>query len=106
QFVKTGVSRERPPTQANWWWIRAAALLRRVYLDQQIGVSHLRKKFGGRKNRGHKPEHKYPASGKIIRKILQQLEAAGYVKAEKGKGRSITPKGQQFLDRTAKSVKK
>ncbi|MBI4175895.1 MAG: 30S ribosomal protein S19e [Candidatus Aenigmarchaeota archaeon] len=106
QFVKTGVSRERPPAQHNWWWIRSASLLRRIYLDQKIGVSRLRKKYGGRKNRGHKPEHKYPASGKIIRKILQQLEAAGYVKTEKGKGRLITPKGQQFLDRVAKGMKK
>lgn len=104
-FVKTGVSRQRSPSQANWWWIRSAAILRKVYLNQKVGVSKLRKAYGGRKNRGHKPEHKYRASGSIIRKILQQHEKAGFVKTEKGKGRTITPKGQKFLDGIAKSLK-
>ncbi len=104
-FVKTGVCKERPPTQNNWWWIRSASILRRVYVNQKMGVSKIRKIYGGRKNRGHKPEHRYLASGSIIRKILQQLDKAGFVKTEKGKGRSITPKGQKFLDEIAKSIK-
>jgi small subunit ribosomal protein S19e len=108
-FVKTGVSRERCPTQKNWWWIRAASVLRKVYLGQRVGVSRLRSEYGGRKNRGHKPEHKYRASGAIIRKILQQLEAAGFVRIEFDKnkrpvGRAITQKGRSFLNSTAKSV--
>ncbi|MCX6815125.1 MAG: 30S ribosomal protein S19e [Candidatus Aenigmarchaeota archaeon] len=105
-FVKTGVHKQRPPSQANWWWIRSASILRKVYLNQRLGVSKLRKTYGGRKNRGHKPEHKKKASGAIIRKILQQHEKAGFVKTEKGKGRTITPQGQKFLDGIAKSVKK
>lgn len=107
-FVKTGVSRERTPSQRNWWWIRAASILRKVYLGQKIGVSKLRKVYGGRKNRGHKPEHKYKASGAVIRKILQQLEAAGFVETGKDKkkpaGRVITQKGRSFLNETAKSI--
>jgi len=105
-FVKTGVHKQRPPSQANWWFIRSASILRKIYLNQRFGVSKLRKVYGGRKNRGHKPEHKKRASGSIIRKILQQHEKAGFVKTEKGKGRSITPKGQKFLDGIAKSIKK
>ena len=105
-FVKTGVHKQRPPTQANWWFIRSASILRKVYLNQRIGVSKLRKVYGGRKNRGHKPEHKKRASGSIIREILQQHEKAGFVKMEKGKGRTITPKGQKFLDQAAKEMKK
>ncbi len=101
-FVKTGVCRERPPMQKNWWFIRSASVLRKVYLNQ-TGVSRLRKVYGGRKNSGHKPEHKYRSSGAVIRKILQQLEAAGFVKTEKGKGRIITPKGQKFLNDIAKA---
>jgi small subunit ribosomal protein S19e len=104
-FVKTGVHVQRPPTQANWWWLRSAAVLRKVYLKQKIGVSRLRKAYGGRKNRGHKPEHKRPASGNIIRKMLQQHEKAGFLKTEKGKGRVITPKGQKFLYEVARSLK-
>ncbi len=91
-LVKTGVHKERPPEQKNWWWIRSASVLRKIYLNNTaVGVSRLRKVYGGRKNRGHKPEHKFKASGAIIRKVLQQLEAAELVKTEKGKGRTVTP---------------
>jgi len=105
RFVKTGHSRERPPQQENWWWIRGASVLRNVYLQGQ-GVSRLRKVYSGRKNRGHKPEHSVRGSGKLIRVLLKQLEAEGFVKTEKGKGRTITPKGQKFLDGIAKELRK
>jgi small subunit ribosomal protein S19e len=104
KFVKTGVSRERPPVQKNWWFIRSASIMRKLYLGQTIGVERLRNVYGSRKNKGHKPEHKYKASGAVIRKAFQQLEKAGLVKTEKGKGRSLTPKGKEFLKKIEKSV--
>lgn len=104
-FAKTGVHKERPPSQENWWWLRAASVLRRIYLERK-GVSRLRTEYGGRKSKGHKPEHKYRASGAVIRKVLQQLDAAGFVKTDKRKGRSITPKGQSFLNRIAREMRK
>ncbi len=105
-YAKTGVHKERPPAQKNWWYIRSASVMRKLYLGNKLGVSRLRKSYGGRKNRGHKPEHKRLASGAVIRKVLQQLEAAGFVKTEKGRGRFITPKGQSFLNRIVKELKK
>jgi len=104
-FVKTGRSRERPPQQENWWWIRGASLLRKVYLKRQ-GISKLRKAYSGRKNLGHGPEHSFLGSGKIIRVLLQQLEAEGLLRKEKGKGRVISPQGQKFLDGIAKELQK
>ena len=104
KYVKTGVHKERPPIEKDWWYARTASLLRKIYLFGPIGVNKLRKKYGGKKNRGHKPERSYPGSGNIIRKILQQLEKAELVKyAEKKvhKGRIITPKGKKFLDKIA-----
>ena len=104
QFVKTGMHRERTPVRKDWWHIRAAAILRKIAFMGPIGVSKLRTKFGGRKNRGHKPEHFYKAGGNIIRKILQQLEKAELIKqGEKGvhKGRIITKQGQSLLDNAA-----
>ncbi len=105
KFVKTGAHKERPPMQKDWWYIRTAAILRKLYIyNKPIGVSKLRKKYGGRKNRGHKPERFYPGSGNIIRKVLQQLEKAGFAQqVAKGthKGRIITPKGKSFLDKLA-----
>ena len=105
KYVKTGASKERPPENPEWWYMRAAAVLRKVYLYEMVGVSKLRTQFGSKKNRGHKPEHFYKGSGKIIRTILQQLEKTELVKfTEKGvhKGRAITPKGKAFLDKLAK----
>ena len=105
-FVKTGVHKERPPLQREWWWLRSASVLRKAYISNRIGVTKLRKAYGGRKNRGHKPERKERASGSVIRKILQQLEVAGFLKSENRKGRFITPKGQSFLDGVAREMKK
>ena len=38
-YVKTGIHRERPPTQENWWELRCAALLRKVGREGPIGVN-------------------------------------------------------------------
>ena len=71
-FVKTGMHKERPPLNNDWWFIRTASILRKVYVSGPIGVSKLRTKYGGKKNRGVKTEHFYKGSGSIIRKIMQQ----------------------------------
>ena len=105
KFAKSGSHRERPPEQRDFWYIRAASILRRVYLDGPVGVEKLRTYYGGRKRRGHKPPKFRKASGNIIRKILQQLEACGLVKKGK-KGREISDEGRKLLDRIAYEVKK
>lgn len=105
-FVKTGRHKERLPEQEDWWYYRVASILRRVYLDGPVGIERLRTYYGGRKNRGHAPEKFYKAGGSIIRKALQQLEAAGFVEKVPGKGRVITPKGISFLDKIATELKK
>ncbi len=102
-FVKTGVSRERRPDQDDWWYIRCASILRKIYIYGPVGVSRLRTAYGGRKNRGHAPEHFYKGSGNIIRKALQELEKLGLVE-KRPEGRVITPKGRSFLDNIAKEV--
>lgn len=106
RFVKTGVSRERQPDEEDWWYVRAAAILRTLYKKGPLGVSKLRKKYGGKKNRGSEPEKFYPASGKVIRTILQQLEEADLVELKEKEGREITPKGKSLLDRTASDILK
>lgn len=107
-FVKTGVHKQRPPVRDDWWFVRTAAVLKSVEKLGPVGVSKLRTKYGGRKNRGVRPEHHFKGSGNILRKALQQLEAAGLVKQmEKGahKGRMITPKGVSLLTKAASSIK-
>ncbi|RLG50286.1 MAG: 30S ribosomal protein S19e [Thermoproteota archaeon] len=105
-FVKTGPHKQRPPMQTDWWYIRASSILRRIYLDGPIGVERLRTYYGGRKRRGVKPEHAVKASGKVIRAILQQLEKAGLITKQPGKGRAITPRGQALLDKLAARIYK
>jgi len=104
-FVKSGIHRERPPQQSDFWYVRAAAILRRVYFDGPIGVSKLRTYFGGRRRRGYRPAKFSRAGGSILRKILQQLEAADFIAKDK-KGRKITPKGQKFVNGIAAEIRK
>ena len=106
-FVKTGMHKERPPVKNDWWYIRAASILRKIYRLGPIGVSKLRGNYGGKKNRGYKTEHFYKGSGNILRKIMQQLEKEGFVKIDlksKHKGRLITAKGKKFLDDIAGKI--
>ncbi|MBN1386153.1 30S ribosomal protein S19e [Candidatus Woesearchaeota archaeon] len=109
-FVKTGHFKDRPPAQDDWWYMRAAAVLRYIYTRKRpIGVAKLRTKYGGKKNRGHKPEHQYKGSGSILRKVLQQLTAAGFIEMkskDSHKGRVLTPKGISFLDKIASDLYK
>lgn len=102
-YVKTGAHKDNPPEQDDFWYIRGAALLRKIYTKGPVGISRLKKEYGGRKNRGSRPEHHYDGGGKIVRVLLQQLEKAGYVKKTK-RGREITAAGMKFLDNIAYKV--
>ena len=108
-FVKTGSSRKFPPRQEDWWYTRMASILRRVYLNGPVGIERLRTYYGSKKDRGHKPERFRRASGNIIRKSLQQLEAAGLIEKSKDvkkKGRIMSDKGKKFISDIIKEVKK
>jgi small subunit ribosomal protein S19e len=109
KFVKTGPNKERHPLSEDWWYFRAASILRKIYFHGPIGVAKLRTKYGSKKNRGVVPSKFVKASGKIIRVILQQLESAGYIKKESDsqhKGRKISPKGVSLVDKVAGDVSK
>jgi small subunit ribosomal protein S19e len=104
-FAKTGVHKEMPPEDPDWWFIRVAAVLRRVYVDGPIGVERMRSFYGGNKNRGSRPNAFRKGSGSILRKAVQQLEAAGLIVHDKV-GRKVSPAGMAFLDAFAQEVKK
>ena len=108
-FAKTGMSRRFPPQQEDWWYTRSASLLRRIYLDGPVGVQRLRTYYGGRKERGHKPQRFRRSGGSILRKCLQQLESAGLIQKNqntKEKGRIISEEGKKFIKKIASEVKK
>jgi len=97
-FVKTGMCKERAPEDANWWWGRAASILRKLYVgNESTGVGRFRTVYGGRKNRGVKPERFYKGSGKVIRTILQEFDNMGLTEKDTN-GRKITEKGMTYLN--------
>ena len=110
-FVKTSSSKERIPDNQEWWFTRAASILRQLYVRKVVGVNRMRNKYGSNKNRGVKPKRFAKGSGKNIRVILQQAEAAGFVEKVNGKlkgkrsGRKLTQKGKDFLETVAQSLK-
>ncbi len=104
-YAKTGVHKEKPPEDPDWWYVRAASMLRKMYKSgEPIGIETFRVIYGGRQNRGVAPEHFRKGSGSVVRKILQQLEAAGLVVKVPGKGRTLSPAGRSLLDKTAKEI--
>ena len=103
KLVKTGVHKERKPENADWWYVRCASIIRRVYMDGPVGVMSLRTFYGGKKDRGVTPEVFRKGSGAIIRTALHQLEDAGLVEKVEG-GRVVSPQGRSFLDKISGEI--
>ncbi|MBA7539366.1 hypothetical protein ES705_31645 [subsurface metagenome] len=102
EFWKTAFFKELAPSDSeNFWYIRCASLLRKVKKFGPIGVSKLRKFYGGRNRKGKGLHHSARGSGKIIRVALQQLEKANLIKMKEKKGRVLSSEGTSLLERTA-----
>src|SRR3989344_7793740 len=106
EYVKSGVSKERPIEEPDFWHKRAASVLRQIYRKGTLGVNRLRTKYGSKKNRGMRPEKFVKSGGKIIRTILQQADKAGFTEIaqtvrgvrRKRPGRVLTAQGKKFLE--------
>jgi small subunit ribosomal protein S19e len=107
-YTKTGESKELPPQQDDFWYRRAASLLRKVAMDGPVGVDRLSTEYGGRKQGSTRyrvaAEGSTTGSKKIIRVCLQQLEEEDLVETASGEGRRITAEGRSFLDEAAADV--
>lgn len=105
-FVKSGPAKKRPIEDPDFWYKRSASILKQVYKKKIVGVSRLKTKYGSKKDRGYAPEEFRRASGKIIRVILQQCDAAGFTEIaktirgvrERKPGRQLTQKGKEFME--------
>jgi small subunit ribosomal protein S19e len=105
-FVKSGPAKERPIEDPDFWYKRAASILRQIYKKNIVGVNRLKTRYGSKKDRGMKPEKFKKAGGKIIRMILQQADSAGFTEIAKSvkdvrrrkPGRQLTQKGKEFLE--------
>lgn len=108
EFSKTGVNRELPPEQENFWAVRAASLLRKVADTGPVGVDRLSTEYGGSKKGSTRyrvaTAHRANGSKKVIRVALQQLEEEDLVETADGEGRRITAEGRSLLDNIAGDV--
>jgi len=105
-IVKTSVIKEFAPYDEDWFYIRSASVLRKVYLRKGTGVGALKKWYGGSDgtHRGTKKAHFGTASGAIIRKAMLELEKLEMMEHCDNGGRVITSKGRAEMDRIAGNI--
>jgi small subunit ribosomal protein S19e len=97
-FVKTGRHREKSPADNNWWHVRSAAVLRKIYIEGPVGTTRLAAMFGGKADRGSKPNRAVRGSRSISRITVQQLERSQLVQKQKDGGRVVTAKARKMID--------
>ena len=105
-FVKTGVHKQRAPVEVDWWYLRSASVLRKIYLKGTIGVQRLSAEYGGKRDRGSAPYHARTGSRAVLREIVHQLEKSGLVQPFKTRGRRVSPEGARLVDAVSKDVLK
>lgn len=103
-FSKTGPNKENPPQNPDWWYLRCASILRKIYFYGPLGVSRLRVKYGGKERKGTRRRHTKKGGGSSVRKPLQQLEEAGLISKDQSKGRQLSNQGRSLLDKMATQI--
>lgn len=103
-FSKIGTYKENPPQQNDWWYIRCASLLRKLYLNSPLGISRLCTEYGGRGGGNASVEHVKKGTESSVRVPLQQLEKAGFVVKEQKEGRKLSNEGRSLLDKMAGQI--
>ncbi len=103
-FVKTGVHKQRAPMQVDWWYLRSASVLRKIYLKGHVGVARLSSEYGGKRDRGSAPYHARNGSRAVLREIIHQLEKSGLVQPYKTRGRRVSPEGEKLLASVSKGI--
>tara|TARA_B100001750_G_scaffold196634_1_gene168901 strand:- start:248 stop:700 length:453 start_codon:yes stop_codon:yes gene_type:complete len=103
-FVKTGTHAEKPPQNPEWWHVRCASILRKIYLHGPISVNELRSMYGGGRPVGYGASHHKDSSGAIVRNAIHGLEKLGLVTKLDKKGRMLTKQGTKKLDVLATGI--
>jgi small subunit ribosomal protein S19e len=105
-FVKTGVHKQRAPVQVDWWYLRSASVLRKIYLQGHVGITRLSAEYGGKRDRGSAPYHAKTGSRAVLREIVHQLEKSGLVQPYKTLGRRLSPEGEKLLTSVSRDALK
>ncbi|PSN83145.1 hypothetical protein B9Q13_00040 [Candidatus Marsarchaeota G2 archaeon ECH_B_SAG-G16] len=104
RFVKTSVGNLEPPSDPDWWYVRAASILRKLALKQSLSVKALSYQYGTRWRRGRRRERSVPGSAGLIRRILQALEEAKLVQKKANLGRTLSPQGKSLIESVAREL--
>jgi len=105
-MVKTGIHKQLAPYDPDWYFVRCAAVARRIYVHGGLGVGDFRRIYGGAKNNGVAPSHFKKGSGAVARSVLKQLERLQVLEKDPKGGRKMTFSGQRDLDRIAGQLHK
>jgi len=105
-FVKTGRHREKSPVDNAWWYTRSAAVLRKLYIEGPMGTTRLAAAYGGRADRGSKPNKAVRGSRSISRVTVQQLEKSHLIQKERDGGRVVSSKGRKLVDNLSTQILK
>ena len=101
ELMKTSHGRERAPQNADWYYIRCAAVLRAIYLRPGTGYGGMSKRFGNKKNRGSQPEITTKSSRGLLHWCCRSLEGLKLVAKGKESGRVVTKEGRKKADTIA-----
>jgi len=105
-YAKTGRHREKSPVTVDWWHTRAAAMLRKIYVEGPIGTTRLAAMYGGKADRGSKPNRAVRGSRSVSRLAVQQLEKGQLVQKQKDGGRVVTAKARKMIDAMSTQILK
>jgi small subunit ribosomal protein S19e len=95
-FVKTSSTNFEPPKSFDWWYIRAASILRKLAVKGPMGVKDFTFEYSGKRKRGRRREHFALGASGHVRRILIQLEAAKLVEKQR-RGRVLSKGGWDLL---------
>jgi len=105
-YVKTGRHREKSPVNDGWWYVRSAAVLRKLYVEGPLGTTRLAAMYGGTSDRGSKPDKAVSGSRSIARVTVQQLEKSQLIQKDKNGGRAVSSKGRKLVDNLSTQILK
>uniref|UniRef100_A0A182PJA5 Uncharacterized protein n=1 Tax=Anopheles epiroticus TaxID=199890 RepID=A0A182PJA5_9DIPT len=103
-LIKTAKFKELAPTDPDWFYVRCASILRRLYHKSPAGIGSICRFYGGRQRHGVRPSHFCRADGSATRKAVQALEAIKLIERHSDGGRKLSSQGQRDLDRIAAQI--
>lgn len=103
-LIKTAKFKELAPTDPDWFYVRCASILRRLYHHSPAGIGSICRIYGGRQRHGVRPSHFCRADGSATRKAVQALEAIKMIERHADGGRKLSSQGQRDLDRIAAQI--